>query len=61
MNAQKKTSPQVEPSSGGGAHFATSVRHAMSQELIDLNNFYDRYGDAKAKLGNHTVKENDSI
>ena len=60
--AQNKNTPlQAEPSSGGGAHFATSARLAMSQELIDLNAFYDKYGDTKAKLGNHTIKEDDPL
>ena len=50
MNARKNTSHLVELGSGGGAHFATSARLAMTQELIDLNSFYDKYGDTKAKL-----------
>jgi hypothetical protein len=60
IQESKKNSHLAEHGSGG-AHFATSARLAMNQELIDLNSFDEKYGDRTAKLGNHTIKENDSM
>ena len=56
----KEKSHLVERSSGG-ENFATSARLAMTQELFELNSFYERYGDATAKLGNHTIKDDDPM
>ena len=56
-----KRKPHLAESGSGGEHFATSARLAMTQELLDLNSFYERYGDATAKLGNHTIKDDDPM
>lgn len=52
---------KIEPRSAGGENFATSARLALNQELMDLDEFYNKYEDTKAKLGNHTLKEDDPI
>ena len=58
---KSKRQPHLAEHGSGGEHLATSARFAMTHELFDLNSFYERYGDATAKLGNHTIKENDSM